>query len=163
MVPASQSVNSFALEERAMETVIRAVIVYLFLLIVFRLSGKRTLSEATAFDLVLLLIISETTQQAMVNDDHSMTNGGILILTLVSTDILLSLVKQWFPVLDPIIDGRALILVRDGKVFEDRLNRERIDTSDILEAARLQQGLENLAQVKLAVLERGGKISIVPK
>ena len=145
-----------------METVLRGVIVYVFLLVVFRLSGKRTLSEATAFDLVLLLIISETTQQAMVDNDHSMTNGALLILTLVGADIVLSLLKQWLPALDPILDGTAVILVRDGKVLQERLNRERVDSKDILEAARLQLGLENLDQVKLAVLERGGKISVVP-
>src|SRR5688572_26780521 len=132
-----------------MEPVARGLIVYAFLLLVFRIAGKRTLSEATAFDFVLLLIISETTQQAMVDNDHSMTNGALLILTLVSADIFLSLAKQWLPALDPVLDGTALILVRDGKVLKDRLNRERIDTSDILEAAREQLGLEDLTQIKL--------------
>ena len=67
---------------------------YLFVLFVFRIANKRTLSEATAFDLVLLLIVSETTQQAMVDDDHSMTNAAILICTLVGADMLLSFAKQ---------------------------------------------------------------------
>jgi uncharacterized membrane protein YcaP (DUF421 family) len=146
-----------------MEPVVRGLIVYVFLLIVFRIAGKRTLSEATAFDLVLLLIISETTQQAMVDNDHSMTNGAILILTLVAADIVLSLAKQWLPWLDPVIDGTAVILLRDGQVLKERLNRERVDTNDILEAARRQLGLENLDQIKLAVLERGGDISVVPR
>ena len=146
-----------------MESVIRGLVMYVFLLIVFRISGKRTLSEATAFDLVLLLIISETTQQAMVDNDHSITNAGLLILTLVSADIFLSMAKQWIPALDPVLDGTALILVRDGKVLQERLNKERVDTSDILEAAREQRGLEDLSQIKLAVLERGGTISVVPK
>src|SRR5688572_3454248 len=119
-----------------MNSVVRGLIVYLFLLIVFRISGKRTLSQATTFDLVLLLIISETTQQAMVDNDHSMTNGALLILTLVGVDILLSVVKQWIPALDPVLDGTAVILVRDGKLLQDRLNRERVDANDILEAAR---------------------------
>ena len=146
-----------------MEPIIRGLVVYLFLNLVFRVAGKRTLSEATAFDLVLLLIISETTQQAMVDNDHSMTNSALLVLTLVGADILLSLAKQWFPVLDPIMDGTAIIVVRDGKVLQDRLNSERIDKNDILEAARSQMGLENLDQIKLAVLERGGEISVVPR
>src|SRR5688572_33196217 len=119
-----------------MEPVARGLIVYAFLLLVFRIAGKRTLSEATAFDLVLLLIISETTQQAMVDNDHSMTNGALLILTLVAADIVLSVIKQWLPFLDPVLDGTAVILVRDGKLQQDRLNRERVDANDILEAAR---------------------------
>lgn len=146
-----------------MGSVIRGLIVYAFLLFVFRISGKRTLSEATAFDLVLILIISETTQQAMVDNDHSMANAAILILTLVGTDIFLSLVKQWFPATSPVLDGTAVILIKDGKVLQDRLAYERVDTSDILESARLQLGLEHLDQIKLAVLERSGKISVVPK
>src|SRR6186997_784732 len=101
-----------------MESVVRGLVVYFFLLIVFRIAGKRTLSEATAFDLVLLLIISETTQEAMVDNDHSMTNGGVLIFTLVGADILLSYAKQWFPALDPVLEGTAVILLRDGKVLK---------------------------------------------
>jgi uncharacterized membrane protein YcaP (DUF421 family) len=146
-----------------MDSVIRGAIVYLFLLIVFRISGKRTLSEATTFDLVLLLIISETTQQAMVDGDHSMTNGAILILTLVGFDILLSLLKQWIPALDVVMDGAAVILIRNGQVFQERLRRERIDLNDILEAAREQRGLVDLEQIEMAILERSGQISIIPK
>jgi uncharacterized membrane protein YcaP (DUF421 family) len=146
-----------------MDSVIRGAIVYLFLLIVFRISGKRTLSEATTFDLVLLLIISETTQQAMVDGDHSMTNGAILILTLVGFDILLSLLKQWIPSLDAVMDGTAVILIRHGKVLKERLRRERIDVNDILEAAREQRGLVDLDQIDMAILERSGQISIISK
>ena len=146
-----------------MEPIIRGLVTYLFLLLVFRIAGKRTLSESSSFDLVLLLIISETTQQAMVNNDHSMTNGALLVLTLVGLDILLSLIKQWSPAADAWIDGLPIVVARDGKLLHDRLNRERVDEADILEAARNLQGLERLDQIKYAVLEKGGKISIVPK
>src|ERR671910_264411 len=104
-----------------MDSVIRGLAVYIFLLLVFRISGKRTLSEATAFDLVLLLIISETTQQAMVDNDHSLTNCAVLVLTLVGIDIALSVVKQWSPAIDVILDGTAVILMKDGQLLEDRL------------------------------------------
>jgi len=146
-----------------MDSLIRGLIVYLFVFAVFRVAGKRTLAEATTFDLVLLLIISETTQQAMVVDDHSMTNTFLLVISLVGMDILLSFLKQRFPSLDGILDGSAVILIKDGLVMQDRLDRERVDCNDILEAVRLQMGLESLDQVKLAVLERNGQISIIPK
>jgi uncharacterized membrane protein YcaP (DUF421 family) len=146
-----------------MDTVVRGAIVYLFLLVIFRLAGKRTLSEATSFDLVLLLIISETTQQAMVDNDHSMTNGALLVITLVGLDIVLSLVKQWMPFVEPWLDGSPLIVVKDGALLRDRMDRERVDEGDVLEAARQQLGLERLDQIKYAVLERGGKITVVPK
>jgi uncharacterized membrane protein YcaP (DUF421 family) len=146
-----------------MEPIIRGLVTYLFLLLVFRIAGKRTLSESSSFDLVLLLIISETTQQAMVNNDHSMTNGALLVLTLVGLDILLSLIKQWSPAADAWIDGLPIIVARDGRLLKNRMNRERVDEADVLEAARQLQGLESLDQVQYAVLEKGGKITIVPK
>jgi uncharacterized membrane protein YcaP (DUF421 family) len=146
-----------------MESVARGLAVYLFVLFVFRISGKRTLSEATAFDLALLLIISETIQQALVNGDESLTNAAVLIVTLVGADLLLSAIKHRFPACDSVLDGTAVILLRDGKILQERLDHERIDISDILEAARIQQGLETLDQIKLAVLERSGEISIIPK
>ncbi len=146
-----------------MESVFRAVLVYLFLLVVFRISGKRTLSEASTFDLVLLLIISETTQQAMVDNDHSMTNAAILILTLVGSSILMSLVKQWSPAVDRWMEGVPLVVVKDGKLLHKAMHQERVDENDILEAAREMQGLEDISQIKYAVLERGGQITIVPR
>jgi uncharacterized membrane protein YcaP (DUF421 family) len=146
-----------------METVIRGLLVYVFLLVVFRISGKRTLSEASTFDLVLLLIISETTQQAMVDNDHSMTNAAILILTLVGCTLAMSLIKQWSPAADRWMEGIPLIIVKDGKLLHDAMRIERVDEDDILEAAREMQGLESISQIKYAVLERGGQITIVPQ
>lgn len=146
-----------------MESVIRGLLVYFFLLIVFRISGKRTLSEASTFDLVLLLIISETTQQAMVDNDHSMTNAAILILTLVGSSVAMSLVKQWSPAVDRWMEGVPLIVVKDGKLLHDAMNQERVDENDILEAARELQGLESVSQIRYAVLERDGKITIIPQ
>ncbi len=145
-----------------MEPVVRAAVVYVFLLIVFRLAGKRTLSEATTFDLVLLLILSETTQHAMVGDDHSLTNAAILILTLVGLDIALSIVKHRWPKLDPLLDGTAVILVRNGQLLSSVADQERVDVQDILEAARRQALVERLDQIKLAVIERSGDISVIP-
>jgi uncharacterized membrane protein YcaP (DUF421 family) len=145
------------------ESLWRGLVVYAFLLVVFRLSGKRTLSESTPFDLVLLLIVSETTQQAMVGNDHSMTNAALLMLTLVGADILLSVLKQRWRVLEPILDGTPVLLMQGGRVLQDRLDAERVDTEDILEAARLQEGIEDLDQINLAVLERSGEISVVPR
>jgi uncharacterized membrane protein YcaP (DUF421 family) len=146
-----------------MESVIRGLVVYLFLLVVFRISGKRTLSEATTFDLVLLLIISETTQQAMVDNDHSMTTAALLILTLVGTSIALSLLKRLSPAADRWLEGAPLILVKNGELLRDRMRKEWVDDGDLLEAARQQHGLRSLDDIDAAVLERGGQISIIPR
>ena len=145
-----------------MEPIIRGLAIYLFLLIVFRISGKRTLAEVSSFDLVLLLIISETTQESMVDDDHSMTNGMLLILTLVGASIALSLIKQRSKKLNKILDGTPLVVVDHGRMLKDRMDKSRVDEDDLLEAARMMQGVERIDQIKYAVLERDGTISIVP-
>lgn len=145
-----------------MESVLRGVAVYFFVYLVLRASGKRSLSQITTFDFVLLLIISETTQQALLGDDFSLTNAFIIIVTLVGIDIALSLLKQRSPRAEQVLEGQPLLLVADGKLLQERLDNERIDEQDILSAARLQ-GLERMDQVKYAVLERSGGISIIPK
>jgi uncharacterized membrane protein YcaP (DUF421 family) len=145
-----------------MDSVIRGLVVYVALLLIFRLSGKQTLSQATTFDMVLLLIISETIQQALIDTDNSMTNGIILVLTLVGASIVLSFLKQHSHTIERLIDGTPLIILEEGKAIKERMNKERVDEEDILEAARKLQGLERLEQIKYAVLERNGDITIVP-
>lgn len=145
-----------------MDSVIRATVVYAVLLILFRLAGKRTLAEVTTFDFVLLLIISEATQQAMVGSDNSMTNSLLLVGTLVGLNILMSELKQRFAVVERVLDGMPLLIVEHGKPLQDRMAKERVDVDDVLDAAREPHGLERLDQIKYAVLERNGKISIIP-
>ena len=146
-----------------MDSVIRGLAVYFFLLVIFKVSGKRTLQEVTAFDFVLLLIIAETTQQALLGDDFSLTNAFVLITTLVFTDICLSLVKQRSKGIEKLLDGTPTILVDNGSLLRDRMDKARVDESGIMEAARKLQGLESLEQVKYAILEKDGTISVIPK
>ncbi|MCA1626499.1 MAG: DUF421 domain-containing protein [Acidobacteria bacterium] len=146
-----------------MDAVIRSAAIYLFLLIVFRISGKRSLAQITTFDFVLLLIVGEATQQGLLGQDYSITNAFIVILTLIGIDIGLSLLKQRSQSLEKLMDGVPLIILENGQPLKDRMNKARVDEGDVLEAARELQGLERLEQIKYAVLERDGRISIVPK
>ena len=146
-----------------MDSVLRATVVYFVLLLLFRLVGKRTLAEVGAFDFVLLLIIAEATQQAMIDDDNSMTNAFLVILTLVVLNVALSLVKQRSPFVDRLVDDVPILIVADGQPIRERMDKARIDERDILQAARQTQGVERLDQIKYAVLERSGGISVVPK
>jgi uncharacterized membrane protein YcaP (DUF421 family) len=145
-----------------MESVLRALFIYFFLLVVFRVAGRRTLAEMTTFDLVLVLIISETTESALVDNDHSMTNSILLILTLVGTNIALSLAKLNFSTLEKWLDGRPFVIVENGQCLKQRMDKARVDVGDVMEAARQMHGLERMDQIKYAVLERGGHISIIP-
>jgi uncharacterized membrane protein YcaP (DUF421 family) len=147
----------------AVDAVLRAVVMYLFLLVVFRIAGKRSLAELTTFDFLLLLILSETTQQAMVGNDHSMTNAFLLVITWLSVDIALSVVKQRFPRAEKWLEGVPVVIVADGRPLHDRMERLRVDEDDVLTAARRLHGLERLDQIKYAVLERSGGISVIPR
>jgi uncharacterized membrane protein YcaP (DUF421 family) len=146
-----------------MESIIRGVIVYLFVLLIFRVAGKRALSEVTAFDLVLTLIISESIQQALIDTDNSITNGFLVVITLVALDILFSFGKERSALFSKLVDDAPVIILRDGKPLTDLMKKERIDEGDILEAAREQDGVERLDQLKYAIVERSGQISVVRK
>lgn len=146
-----------------MEAVIRGLVVYLFLLVLFRATGKRTLSQTTTFDFVLLLIISETVQQAMIDDNNSMTHSALLTVTLLALSVGLSFLKQYLPWAEKAIDSTPLIIIDEGELLRERMAKLRVDESDILEAARELHGLERLEQIKYAIVERTGTISIVPR
>lgn len=146
-----------------MDSVIRGLAVYVVLLIVARLSGRRTLAQATPFDFVLLLIIAETTQQALLGDDFSIVNAFILIVTLFAADVSLSFLKGRSARLALWLDGAPTVLISNGKLDEEALRRARVSVSDVLEAARSQQGLASLEKIDAAVLEPSGGISIIPK
>ena len=146
-----------------MDIVLRGFTIYIFLLIIFRLCGKRSLAQITTFDFVLLLLVSEATQQALLGDDFSVSNAFLLIVTLVGLDIGLSLWKQWSPTMERLLEGKPLLIVEHGKLLKEHMVKERVDEADILAAARELQGLERLEQIKYAVLERDGVISIIPQ
>ena len=146
-----------------MDAVLRASIIYIVLLILFRIYGRRTLGQITMFDFVLLLIIAEATQQAMVGQDYSLTNAFLVILTLFTIDGALSLCKHKSERASALLEGMPLVLVDDGRLVERAMSSLQLDESDILAAARESQGLERLDQIRFAVLEINGTISIVPK
>jgi uncharacterized membrane protein YcaP (DUF421 family) len=146
-----------------MYSILRALAIYIVLLIIFRISGKRSLSQITTFDFVLLLIISEVVQQAMIANDNSMINAFLLVITLVGADILISLWKQRSKAVEKLVESVPLIIMENGKLLKDRMDKERIGEGDILSSARELQGLERLDQIKYAILEPNGGITIVPQ
>jgi uncharacterized membrane protein YcaP (DUF421 family) len=146
-----------------MDAVLRAVAIYVVLMIVFRIAGRRTLSEMTSFDFVLLLIIGEATQQALLGQDFSFTNAVLVIVTLLALDIGLSLVQQRSALATRLIEGVPTVLVENGRPLKDLMDRARVREDEILEAARRLQGLERMDQIKYAVLEVSGGITIIPR
>lgn len=146
-----------------MDTILRGAAIYLALLVIMRLSGKRSLAQITTFDFVLVLILAEATQQALLGDDYSVTNAIILVLTLMGIDLLLGLLSLRFHTLGKVVNGVPIVVVADGEPFRDRMTKARLSEADVLEEARISQGLERMDQIKYAVLEKSGSISIIPK
>ena len=146
-----------------METVLRALAIYLALLVMTRISGRRTLSQVTVFDFVLVLLIAETSQNALVGPDGSLTNAVVLVATLILTDVGLSVAKaraRWIALL---IDGAPTVLIRNGTIEAAAMTRARVSIDDILQCARVQHGLLRIEEVAYAVLETSGTISIIPQ
>jgi uncharacterized membrane protein YcaP (DUF421 family) len=144
------------------EPVFRAVAVYGLLLILFRVTGRRSLGQITTFDFILLLIISEAIQNAMVGTSYSIVNALVLVVSLMLIDIGLSVVKARLPLVERWLEGLPLVIVEQGRPLKDRLRRSGLDEQDVLSAARQLHGLERMDQIKYAVLERNGEISIIP-
>ncbi|HEU4686103.1 MAG TPA: YetF domain-containing protein [Nitrospira sp.] len=145
-----------------MDAILRALAVYILLMVMFRIAGRRTMMQLTSFDLVLLLIVSEATQNAMIGNDYSVTNGLLVIVTLIGLDIGFSHLKHRSPFFERWLDGVPMVIVDNGRPLFELMNQARVDEDDIMTSAR-SSGLERMEQIKYAVLESSGGISIIPK
>ncbi len=146
-----------------MDAVIRPLFLYFFLLLVFAIAGKRSMAQMDTFDMVTLLIISEATQNALVGQNYSMTYSVIVIMTLVACTVFMAWIKSRSPRFEQVLQGGPLILVENGRLLRDRMKPAFVDEQDILTSARREHGLERLDQIKFAILETSGQISIIPK
>ena len=146
-----------------MESVLRAVCVYFFVLFVFRISGKRSMSQITTFDFILLLIIGEATQQALLGNDFSVINAWVSIGTLIALELGFSKAEGRWPSFGRVVGSLPVVVVEDGKLLTARAEQEGVTVSEILEAGREKHGLERLEQFKYAILERHGGISVIPQ
>jgi uncharacterized membrane protein YcaP (DUF421 family) len=146
-----------------MVVLLKTLFLYGTFVVLFRCAGKRTLHEMTVFDLVLLLLIAEAAQVALIGDDPSLTHALVVIVTLVMIDVLLAFLKQRSHKVDRWLEGVPLVLVENGMPIAELMRRSAVDEDDILQAARERYGLERMDQIRLAVLERDGNISIIPR
>jgi uncharacterized membrane protein YcaP (DUF421 family) len=145
-----------------LDKVIRTVAVYFFLLVGLRLAGKRELGQLNPFDLVVLLVLSNTVQNAIIGNDNSLAGGlfGAVVLLVLNYAVVRFLFLH--PRLDRLAEGRDVMLIRDGKVLERRLRRELITRSELASAAR-KQGIDDLSTIECARLEVGGTLTFVLK
>lgn len=145
-----------------MDIVFRVLILYLVLMILLRASGRRALSELTGFDLVLLLIVAEVTDNALLGQ-FSFMQAVLVIVTLFVIDIGFSLWKQKSARVAKYLEGTPVVVVDHGRCLRERMDYLRISEDEVLQAARLHKGLTALEEIRFAVVESSGKISIIPE
>jgi uncharacterized membrane protein YcaP (DUF421 family) len=145
-----------------LEKMLRPIIVYVFLVLVLRLAGKRELAQLNPFDLVVLLTLSNTVQNAIIGNDNSVVGGVIGASTLLAMNYLVVRFLYRHETLDRVVEGEPDYLVRKGRVLEDRLARELISRAELEVAAR-RQGIGSLDDVEEAVIEPGGSIVFTPR
>ncbi|HWE02855.1 MAG TPA: YetF domain-containing protein [Tepidisphaeraceae bacterium] len=144
------------------EKVLRPILVYIFLLIGLRLAGKRELAQLNAFDLIVLLTLSNTVQNAIIGNDNTVIGGIIGATTLLAINYVVVRIAHRYRNFDRLIEGRGVILMRNGKVVREHLEKELISHAQ-LQAAAHKQGIASLHDVERCILESTGTITFVQK
>ena len=145
-----------------MDIVIRSAVVYLVVMVLMRLLGRRELSKMQPFDLLILVVIADFVQQGVTQQDYSVTGAVLAVGTFALLIVATSWLAWRFPRTRPIIDGNPVVLLENGNPIMDNLRRERISLEEIAAQARLQQ-LESLQKIRWAILDTSGEISFIPK
>ena len=145
-----------------MDLVLRAIVVFAFLLVLTRVIGKRELSSMQPFDLILLIILGDAVQQGLTQDDYSLTGAVLVVGTIAVLQVFVSWLTYRYKRLRPMIEGEPIIVLEDGNPIDRNLKRERLTVEDIAEEAR-KQSIAHLDQVRYAILETDGQISFIKK
>ena len=141
-----------------MDLVIRTLVVFLFLWLAIRISGRREVAQLSAFDMILLVTVGDLVAQGVVQEDYSLTTALVAVATMTLAGLLLAWLGFRFPQVRPVIAGVPRIVVRDGEPVLEVLNSERLTIEDVKEACR-QQGIRSLREIELCVLETNGSFS----
>jgi uncharacterized membrane protein YcaP (DUF421 family) len=152
----------FELSMPVWEFVLRAVVVYVVLLAMIRLSGKRTMGQFTPFDVLLIVLLGNAVQNALLGSDESLSGGLLLAAVLITLNWCTGFLSSRNRTAEKIIEGVPVILARHGQLFERVLRRELVSRNDFEEALR-QNGELRLEDVEVAILETDGRISVVPR
>ena len=145
-----------------MDLVLRTIVIFLFILLLTRVMGRRELGQLEPFDLIILVVIGDLVQQGVTQDDYSVTGAILVVTTLGLMTVLTSYLNFRLPRLRPVLDGEPIVLVEEGRPIERNMRRERITPEELRAAARLQQ-ISSIDDVRFAVLETNGSMSFIPK
>ena len=145
-----------------MDIVVRAVVLYLFMLFVMRVIGRRELSSLSAVDLVLLIVLGDAIQQGLTQDDYSVTGAVIAIATIAAMQVLVSYVSFRSRRVRKVLEGHPIVVIQDGKLLDQNLRRQRMTPDELAEEMRIQQ-IANFEEVQWGILESNGSVSFVKK
>jgi uncharacterized membrane protein YcaP (DUF421 family) len=143
-----------------MQIVIRAAVLYLFIWLVTRGMGRKELSEMSAFELILFVVFGDLIQQGVTGDDRSITGAALAVTVFALFTVLFSYASFRFRPAQKVLQGGPVIIVRDGRILEDVVTIERLLPDDVKDEAR-QQGIDDLRDVQIGVLEADGKFSFL--
>lgn len=143
------------------EFVLRAVVVYVVVLVMVRLSGKRTVGQFTPFDLLVVVLLGTAVQNSLIGKDTSLLGGLLLAATLIGLNWLVGMLTARFRRIDKLVEGEPVVLARHGHVYAHVLRRQLISEHDFDEALRLNN-VSDISEVEIALLETNGRISVVP-
>ena len=145
-----------------MDLALRSIALYAFVFVLMRVVGRRELSSLQPFDLVLLIVLGDSIQQGLTQDDYSVTGAAIVVGTIAALQVLTSYLSFRLPALRPVLDGLPIVVVEDGRPVEKNLHRERLSIEDLMEEARQQQ-IASLDEIQWGVLETSGSMSFMKK
>lgn len=143
------------------EVVLRTAIVYLFVVAAIRISGKREVGQMSVLELVVILVISDAVQNSMVGENTTLWGGLVAVVTLLGLDFTIKWITGRSRTLRNVIEGEPRLLVRDGRLLDRALREEKVDADEVRAAVRAH-GLARVEDVRLAVIETDGSISVIP-
>ena len=145
-----------------MEIVLRATAMFFVLFLLFRIMGKRELSQLTPFELIVLIVFGDLIQQGVTHNDFSLVGATLAIVTMAFWALAFSWLTYWFPGAESALDGEPRVIVRDGQIVKENLRRDRLTRAEILSEMRLA-GIAYLEDVAWAILEPRGKMSFIKR
>jgi uncharacterized membrane protein YcaP (DUF421 family) len=146
-----------------MDLAIRAVVVYYFIYLLTRIVGRRELSSLGPFDIILLVVMGDAIQQGLTQDDYSVTGAVIVVTVIALLQVLTSYLSFRVGFLRPVLEGKPIVIVEDGKPIERNMRRERLTVEEVMEEARSSAQIASLDDIQFAVVETSGAISFIEK
>jgi uncharacterized membrane protein YcaP (DUF421 family) len=146
-----------------MDLAIRAAVIFIFILVVTRLMGKRELASLEPFDLILLVVLGDLVQQGVTQDDYSVTGAFIVIAVIAVLQVSMSFLSFRYRTMRRVLEGEPIVIIQDGKPIDRNMRRERLAIDEVMEQARTSAQIVHLDDIQFAIVENSGTISFIPK